>query len=364
MKKPALLLLASALLITVAALALYTFLNRTDNGSGIKVSGNIEATTVETSFKIAGRVKERPVDEGENIKAGQLVALLDSADLAHDVAVRQAETDAARSMLAEQEAGSRKEEIGQAEAALAAAEAEAKRAADDFRRMEELFRREVIPKQKYDAARAATDGARANARLARESLSLARQGPRRERIDQARARLREAEALQALAKERFGYATLNAPVSGLVMSKHVEPGEQVAPGTPVITIGLLENVWVRAYIAETDLGKVNVGNKVRVTTDTWPGKTYDGRVSFIATEAEFTPKNVQTQKERVKLVYRIKVTLPNPHQELKPGMPADAVILTGTGDQDPGSGPKGPGTGKTSSIDPRTSNLPGPGTGK
>jgi HlyD family secretion protein len=112
------------------------------------------------------------------------------------------------------------------------------------------------------------------------------------------------------------------------MAKNIEPGEQVAAGTPVVTVGELDSVWVRAYINETDLGRVKVGQKARVTTDTWPGKAYDGIVTFISSEAEFTPKNVQTQKERVKLVYRVKITIPNPNMELKPGMPADAEIET------------------------------------
>jgi HlyD family secretion protein len=115
------------------------------------------------------------------------------------------------------------------------------------------------------------------------------------------------------------------------MAKNIEPGEQVAAGTPVVTVGELDSVWVRAYINETDLGRVKVGQKARVATDTWPGRVYDGIVTFISSEAEFTPKNVQTQKERVKLVYRVKITIPNPNMELKPGMPADAEILTGTG---------------------------------
>jgi HlyD family secretion protein len=283
-------------------------------------------------------VQERTVDEGETVQKGQLVARLDSSDLVHEVAIRTAEVQSARAVLAELIAGSRKEEIAQAEAVLAAAEAEAKRAADDFLRQEELYRREVIPKQRFDAARAARDTSAAQVRQSREALLLARKGPRQERIDQGRARLREAESALALAEERLGYASLAAPTAGMVMAKHIEPGEQVAPGTPVITIGELDNVWVKAYIAETDLGRVKLGQAARVRTDTWPGKTYEGRVSFISSESEFTPKNVQTEKERVKLVYRIKITLPNPDRELKPGMPADAEILTGTGNQGPGTG--------------------------
>lgn len=337
MKKPAVAAVI-ALALIVAAVVFYAARRQDEDRHAIKVSGNIEATFVEVSFKVPGRVRERLVDEGETVKAGQIVASLDSADLAHEVAIRRAEAETARAALRELEAGSRKEEIAQAEAALAAAEAEATRLADDFRRQEELFAREVIPKQKFDAAKAARDASRAEARQAREAFALVRKGPRRERIDQARARLWEAEAALALASERLGYTTLTAPIPGVVMAKHIEPGEQVAVGTPVITIGELDNVWVRAYIAETDLGRVKLGQKARVTTDTWPGRSYDGTITFISPEAEFTPKNVQTEKERVKLVYRIKITLPNPKMELKPGMPADAEIITGGSAEDRKSG--------------------------
>ena len=122
---------------------------------------------------------------------------------------------------------------------------------------------------------------------------------------------------------------LTAPFQGLVLSDHIEAGEYVVPGTPVVTVGNIENAWMRGYINESDLGRVKVGQTAKITTDTWPGKTYEGKVSFISPEAEFTPKNVQTAKERTKLVYRIKIDIPNPQMELKPGMPADAVILTG-----------------------------------
>ena len=327
MKKPA--LAAVIILAVILAASVYFFVQRDHPvDSSIRVSGNIEITSTLISFKVPGRVLERPVDEGETVRTGQVVARLDSADFVQEAAIRRAEAESARAGLRELVAGSRSEEVAQAEAALAAVEAEATRLADDFKRQQELFAREVIPKQKYDAARASRDAALAYARQAREALALVRKGHRKERIDQGRARLRQTEAALALAEERLGYATLTAPVAGMVMAKHVEPGEQVVAGTPVITIGDLDKVWVRAYIPETDLGRVNIGQKARVTTDTWPGKAHEGTVSFISPEAEFTPKNVQTEKERVKLVYRIKITLANPNRELKPGMPADAEILT------------------------------------
>ena len=325
MKKPMITLIAVA--IVAAAIIAWYFTHRSESGNDrIRISGNIEVTSVEVSFKTSGRVAERPVDEGMLVKTGQLIARLESEELAHEVALRQAELQAMQAALDELLAGSRKEEIAQAEAVLSAMAAEAKKQADDFHRQEALFRREVIPQQKLDAARAAYDTSRAQVRQASEALTLLRKGPRRERIDQARARRGEAEAALPQAKTRLGYATLLSPAAGLVMAKNIEPGEQVAAGTPVVTVGELDSVWVRAYINETDLGRVKVGQKARVTTDTWPGKAYDGIVTFISSEAEFTPKNVQTEKERVKLVYRIKITLPNPKGELKPGMPVDAVI--------------------------------------
>ncbi|HEU0264849.1 MAG TPA: efflux RND transporter periplasmic adaptor subunit, partial [Geobacterales bacterium] len=130
----------------------------------------------------------------------------------------------------------------------------------------------------------------------------------------------------AQAKSRLDYATLTSPIAGVVLAKNIEAGEQVSAGTPVVTIGDLNDTWLRAYIAETDLGRVKVGQQATITSDTYPGKVYHGMVTFIAQTAEFTPKNVQTEKERVKLVYRIKISIPNPAMELKPGMPADAVI--------------------------------------
>jgi HlyD family secretion protein len=320
-------LIAAAVLIVLAAgvILVSSLVNRDDSGT-ISVSGNIEVTTVELSFKIPGRVSERLLDEGEMVKSGQVVAKLDPADLVHEMASRRAEVQGARAMLTELETGYRKEDIAQAEAVLQRIEAEAERIRIDFGRQQQLFKKEVISARDFDASRAAYEESQASVREARERLNLLRSGPRKETIDQARARLRSAEEILALAETRLGYATLVSPVNGLVLSKNIEPGEQVAAGTPVITVGMLDEVWVRAYISETDLGRVMVGQKATVTTDSYPDKKYPGRISFISSEAEFTPKSVQTEKERVKLVYRIKIVIPNRDGELKPGMPADAEI--------------------------------------
>jgi len=370
-----------ALVALLAAGAAYFYSERPQASAdgAIRVSGNIEVTAAEVSFKIPGRVTERLVSEGEPVQAGQIVARLDDSELARDVSFRQAEVAAAEAVLAEFEAGSRPEEIAQAEAAarqaqarlaeleagsrpeeIATAEAAVERARADavrweseFDRISRLHEEGVVAAQLLDSVRSSRDMAREQLRSAGQQLSLVREGPRQEQIEQARAALQQARAHFALvqagprkeqiaqararleqsrqalaaAETRLSYTVVASPLSGVVLSENIEPGEFVSAGTPVVTVAELANVWLRAFINETDLGRVKVGQTARITADTYPGKSYEGRVSFLSSQAEFTPRNVQTQQERVKLVYRVKIDLPNPDQELKPGMPADAEIL-------------------------------------
>jgi HlyD family secretion protein len=314
------------------------------------------------------------------VRQGDKVAVLEDADLRGTVALREAELAAARFALDELlagsrvediaaakaaweradhnlkdlEAGSRPQEIAAAEAAVDAAAADMARLAADLRRSTALYQKRTISAEEYDAARAAYDMAVARHRQVAEQLKLAREGyrkqqieaarsalqqakaqydlvkagPRREDIEQGRARLDQAQAALRLARVQVSYATVFAPFNGVVLSKNIEPGDYVAPGTGVVTVGDLRDVWLRAYIDESDKGRVQPGQTAWITTDAYPGKRYKGYVSFISQEAEFTPKNVQTQKERVKLVYRIKINIRNPAEgeQLNPGMPADAVI--------------------------------------
>jgi membrane fusion protein YbhG len=322
-------ILIPAFFIVAAIVAGIFYFNRqqTEESTSIRVSGNIEVTAVEVSFRISGRMVERLVSEGETVKAGQPVARLDSRDLREEIGLRKAQVAAARAVLKELEQGSRPEEIGQAHAVLERAQAEGARAKDEFARQNKLYEREVISAREYDAAKTALESADARIQEAKEMLTLIRKGPRREKIEQARAGLDQANQTLAMAETRLTYCGLYSPLSGIVLSDNVEPGEYVSPGTPVVTLGNLKALYLRAYINETDLGKVKLGQQVRVTNDTYPGKVYEGKIAFISSQAEFTPKNVQTPKERVKLVYRIKVDISNPQMELKPGMPADGEIL-------------------------------------
>lgn len=299
------------------------------DAGALRVSGNIETVETPLAFQVSGRLVERTVDEGDVVKAGQVVARLDGEDLKRQVALSQAAVDAARAALRELENGYRKEDVAQAKARLEAASAEARHLASEDARQEALFQKEVISAREYEASHTALLAAQAAERQAAEQYALLKRGYRPEQKDQARARLEEAEQALALARTRLGYAELVSPVSGVVLSRNAEPGEVLAAGAPVVTVGDIHRVYLRAYVEETDLGKVKLGQRVKVTCDSYPGKAFEGRVSFLSPEAEFTPKSVQTTKERVKLVYRIKVDVANPEEELKPGMPADGVIEIG-----------------------------------
>lgn len=314
--------------IAIIALAFFLAGQRTTPVAGLlKLSGTIEATSVIVSFKVGGRLAERMLDEGQAVQAGQLVGRLENDELKEERNSRFAEERASRAAVADLEAGARREEIAQGEAALARTVAESQKLAGDALRAEELFRREVIPLKDLEAARAARDASAAAVREAGQHLQLLKNGPRPDAVRQARARAEGASAGRALAETRLSQSVLYSPLSGLVLSKHAEPGEMLAAGAPVVTVAKMDEVWLRGYIPESELGRVKLGQSAAVTVDTWPGRRFEGRVSFIASEAEFTPRNVQTEKERVKLVYRIKITLLNPKGELKSGMPADAVIV-------------------------------------
>ena len=325
-KKIFLILLGAAVVALVVGVVIRR--SHTVNGGALRLTGTIETTTVAVAFKVPGRLKDRLVDEGQQVKIGQIVARLEDDELKDERTVRSADQQAAQAALADLKAGSRQEEIAASIATLARLKAEADRAAQDAVRAESLFKKEVIPRKELDAARAAKDATAAAVREGDERLKLVKVGPRPDAVKQAQARLEGAAAARSLADTRLSQAVLAAPISGTVMAKHAEPGELLAAGSPVITVAKMDEVWVRAYLPETQLGKIKLGQQVSVSSDTWKGRTYQGAVSFIASEAEFTPRNVQTEAERVKLVYRIKITIANPKQELKPGMPVDAVIET------------------------------------
>jgi HlyD family secretion protein len=325
MKKKRILIVLAVVVIGIAVLAVYNLKKQKDNGAML-LSGNVEATETNVGFKIPGRVMERLVDEGNKVKAGDLLAKLDSAEVASIVAQGRASLDEAATRLAELSAGSRSQEIEQAKAQMNAQEADLQKVRKDYERAEILYKNGAISASQFDVAKSAYDARSALHRNAIEALSLVREGPRKEEIRIAGHRVKQAKAALAASEERLKDTMIYAPINGVVLRKHVEAGETVASGTPVVTIGDLEHPWIKVYVKEDRLGQVRLGQKAKVTVDTFKGKTYEGTVTFISSEAEFTPKNVQTQEERVKLVFGIKVRVKNVNDELKPGMPADVRI--------------------------------------
>jgi len=292
----------------------------------LKLSGNIEAHESLVSFKVTGRIDELPVDEGMTMKAGDVLARLDSDDYRQQVATDQASEEVRNRQLDLGLAGSRSQDIEAARQNVIDTKADLDQKKQDYGRYEALYQKDEISGQTRDQAATAVTRAQANYDRAQQILNELVEGTRREELDVDRASLRQAQENLEMSQIRLSYTVLRAPFDGVVLVRQAELGEVVSPGTPIVTLADLDHIWLRVYLPETDLGKVRWGQAVQVRADTYPGKTYQGRVSVIASDAEFTPKSVQTEKERVTLVYRIKVDVENPNHELKPGMPADAYI--------------------------------------
>lgn len=274
-KKNKAVILSVIFLLILAGLAVYAVKELMTNHNEIKVSGNIEGDDVRISFRVGGQILNLLADEGSNLKVGQIVARLNTDEL----------TKVQK----------------EAEAQLKAAEFQYKLSYDDYGRAVNMYKAGAISAQQRDQYRTKSDTDWAAVKQARASLELA--------------------------NTKLGWADLASPLNGYILVKSAEEGEVVQTGAPVFTAVDLNNVWVTAYINETDVGKVKLGQKAIVKIDSFPHRSYKGWVSFISQQAEFTPKYIQTTTERVKLVYRIKARVDNTNLELKPGMPADAYII-------------------------------------
>ena len=290
------------------------------------LSGNIEAHESLVSFKVAGRIVALPVDEGMMLKRGALLARLDNDDYRQQVALDESTTRVRDRQLALGLAGSREQEIEAARQAILDAQADLEQRKKDYARYQALADKDEIPAQTRDQAATSVTRAQAAYDRAQQIFNELKEGTRQEELAVERAKVHQADENLHLSRIRLSYTVLRAPFNGVVLVRQAELGEVVSPGTPIVTLADLDHIWLRVYVPETDLGKVCWGQEVEVRTDTYPGKRYRGRVSSIASEAEFTPKSVQTVKERVTLVYRVKADVENPNLELKPGMPADAYL--------------------------------------
>lgn len=292
----------------------------------IWLAGSVEAREFDLAFQVPGRIAALHTDEGEPVTAGQEVATLDAHD--YELALRQAraEADAARAALALLQAGTREQEIRAASATLAKAQAELRFAQAEVRRVSGLVERNLASRESLDQAQRQLDVTRAGVEEARQRLDLLREGARKEDIDRAQAELAARLAAVQVAEQQLAYTRLRSPVAGVVSVRLAERGEVVAAGQPALRVASLATPWVRAYINETDLSRVKLGQAVEVRVDGLPEEVFQGRLSFISPKAEFTPKTVETRELRTDLVYRVKVDVDNPKGLLKIGMPADVYL--------------------------------------
>jgi HlyD family secretion protein len=327
MNRKKLIPLAAMLLIAAAAGGWWYLGNpRGQDESRLVLFGNVDIREIDLAFNNSAHLDRLLVQEGDRVHKGQLLAALHRERLEAEVAVAEARVDAQRAAVARLEVGSRPEEVRQARANVAAARARLSDAQVTFDRTQDLSEKKFISRQTLDDTQTALDTARADFEVAQQVLALVVEGPRAEDIEEAKALLKASEAQLILAQEVLKDTELYAPAAGVIRDRLLEPGDMVSPQTPVLTLALIDPVWVRTYAPEVYLGRLVPGMSAEVSTDSYPGKTYPGWIGFISPMAEFTPKNVETPELRTRLVYQVRVHVCNPQDELRLGMPATVSI--------------------------------------
>jgi len=321
-----------ALLLAIAAGGSWLLLREEAPGTAILAAGTVEAREADLGFRTTGRIELISVDEGDRISEGQLLAVLDQQELAAALAAARARAEAAGATLEELTEGFRSEEIEQARAVLRAAERRRLDATRDLERAKNLYEDGAISEQALDDRETVATVAESEMQGASERLRLLESGTRSERISAQRASLAASEAEAERVEALLEYAQITAPNAGLITIRHREPGEIVSAGAAVLTLMKPDDRWVRIYVRADRVGRLSIGQTAMITADAYPERTYTGRVVFIASEAEFTPRDVQTTEERVKLVYRVKVQIEGDSSfDLKPGLAADVRLETDAG---------------------------------
>lgn len=293
----------------------------------IKASGTIEATDVTISSRTAGQIREILVSEGANVKKDEIIMMIDHDLL--DIQLRQAQAgvEQAEAQLKLLEAGPRKEDVTLANEQISLAKINLDQATTDKDRYAKLYETNTITLKQYEDVSTRYDQAMNMYNTATENLQKIKNYVRPEEIESARANVKRNMVSTDLIRKNIEDCTIKSPVDGIVSKKFVETGEYITPGAAVIKISDLQKVDLYIYVTEVELGKVKLGQKADVTIDTYKDKVYKGEVIFISPEAEFTPKSIQTEEERTKLVYAVKISIPNSEFDLKSGMPADAKLI-------------------------------------
>ncbi len=314
-------------ILIVAIAATIWSCDNSNNQNSISGTGTIEATNVVLSAKTPGEVIKILVKEGQNVKKRDTLLIIDSEALQFQLEQANAAIQIAQAQLDLMLKGARKEDIAQAESMLKQSEFNFTSAKKDYERFEKLFENKSISVKQFEDMKTRYDVVNAQYNAAKENYQKVKKIFRSEEIEQAKGNLRKANAAAKLLNKNIRDCYLIAPQNGTVVKQFVEKGESVAPMSSLIKIADLSNIELKIYVSEMELGKVKLGQKAEVTIDSFPDKKYNGIVTYISPEAEFTPKNVQTKDERTKLVFAVKIEIQNENFELKSGMPADAKII-------------------------------------
>ncbi len=325
-------LLAAVLVLAVLASAFFLWRNRpaeSDTGE-LVLHGNVDIRQISLAFDASGRVMELHAEEGDRVRAGDVLALLDTRTVQLQAEQAKAQIEVHQQALLQLRNGARPEEIAQAQSRLAAAQSDAKRADMESKRVQGIVsgtQGRGVSAQEVERAKSAAQVAQAKVTELREALRLIELGPRAEEVAGAQAQLRAAQAQLALLEHQIGQGTLIAPADAVVRSRLLEPGDMATPQKPVFALALAQPKWVRVYVSEPDLGKVQPGQAARVFTDSAPDAAITGKVGYIASVAEFTPKSVQTEELRTHLVYEVRVLVEDANDAMRLGQPA-TVRLT------------------------------------
>jgi len=318
------------LLLIAAASGIYYYLHskETVDNTKIVLYGNVDIREARLAFNSGEHINKLLVQEGDHVKKGQLLATLHTELLESELLQAQSKLLASQQILKKLEAGYRKEEIDKAKAQYRAAKAKEKAAIDNYKRLIPLLKKKLVSPEDVENSQASADVTRAESQAVYQALVLLKSGFRKEDIAAAKATVAGSEATVQLIQQKLDDTHLYAPDNGIIRDRILEVGEMTFPQSPVMTLAFTDPVWVRAYLSEPDLGKIALGSAAVIFTDSYPNKSYQGWVGYISPTAEFTPKTVQTEQLRTRLVYSIRIYACNPQDELRLGMPVTVHLAT------------------------------------
>jgi HlyD family secretion protein len=328
MKRFSKIIILTVIFVSVGGLGAWWFIKMKENPfpTELKIYGNIDIRDADLAFKEQEHIAEVLVEEGDRVKKGQVLARLQTHRLEAQIREAEAQVAAQKEVVNRFEAGTRWQEVEQARAEVAAAEATVRNSVLNFDRIRNTSGAGATSEQALDDARVRLDVDQAQLKVKEKALNLALEGPRKEDIAAARSNLEALKASLCFLKIRLEDMTLISPVPGIVQNRNLEPGEMASPDRPVFTLVLTDPKWVRAYVPEPSLGHIALGMKAGILSDSFPDIIFDGWIGFISPVAEFTPKTVETEDLRTKLVYEVRVFIHDSKDLLRLGMPVTVIV--------------------------------------